>query len=74
MGYRKLSTPISWQKNQILLSSNYLGEKYSLYNWTGILGAQNLACERANNLKVEIKQAECIMDLPDDNCQMKKEL
>ena len=28
MVYRKLSTPISSQKNQILLSSNYLGGKY----------------------------------------------
>ena len=24
--------------------------------------------------KILMKQAECIMDLPDDNCQMKKEL
>ena len=56
MGYKKLSTPISWQKNQILLSSKYVGGKYSLYKRTGILGAQKLACERRNNLKVEISK------------------
>jgi len=53
MGYRKFSTLISWQENQILLSSNYACGKYSLYKRTGILGAQQLECERPNNLEVE---------------------